>query len=264
MSEPELAGTPGPAAGKVARPKKFLPTERVGFAKQLELLRAYGILHDSGDTPVSVGKAGAMASLRESSASLPNAFFQDIGLLVKGGGGFTPAEEVVAYARAYAWEPATAAHKLRPLLEASWFGQALMPRLRMGPKEENQAITILAETVAAAPEFRPQLKTLLDYLQAAGSIEKEGSLIRVARSEQGAPQDEKSEPARQEPPPSNGSGRADFIQDSQAQVMRFNVSFDISMAEISRWPPDRISAFFSGIAAVMAAKGGIEKGGEGG
>jgi len=262
MTEPEAprnGSEASPAISKSPRPKKFLPTDRIGFPKQLEILRAYGVLYDSKHAPVAIVEAGGAAGLKESSAALPNAFFQEAGFLIKGAGGFMPAEEVISYARTHSWDEATAGHKLRPLVEAAWFGQTLLPQLKMGPKDEGQAIAILAEAVAAAPEYKPQLKTLLDYLLVAGSVERDGNLLRVARTGQAPSLEEKPDLLKQE---TSGSGRMDFTQD--AQVMRFNVSFDISMVEISRWPPDRITAFFSGIAQVMAAKGGIEKGGSGG
>jgi hypothetical protein len=41
-------------------------------------------------------------------------------------------------------------------------------------------------------------------------------------------------------------------------VIQFQVSVKVSMAELSGWSADRITAFFSGVAQVMAAKGKIE------
>ena len=41
----------------------------------------------------------------------------------------------------------------------------------------------------------------------------------------------------------------------------FNVNVQVDMAEFATWRPERISAFFRGIAEVLAAKADVEKGG---
>ena len=41
--------------------------------------------------------------------------------------------------------------------------------------------------------------------------------------------------------------------------MQFHVSVRVDMKEFSGWQPDRIAAFFGGIAQVLAAKGTVEK-----
>jgi hypothetical protein len=41
---------------------------------------------------------------------------------------------------------------------------------------------------------------------------------------------------------------------SSAGAMNFDISINVSMAEMRDWTPDRITAFFAGIAQVLAAK----------
>ena len=43
----------------------------------------------------------------------------------------------------------------------------------------------------------------------------------------------------------------------------FSVSVHVDMAEFGGWKPERINAFFRGIAEVLAAKADIERGGTG-
>ena len=42
-------------------------------------------------------------------------------------------------------------------------------------------------------------------------------------------------------------------------IVQFNVSVKVNMQEFAGWQPDRVAAFFNGIAQVLAAKGAIEK-----
>ena len=42
-------------------------------------------------------------------------------------------------------------------------------------------------------------------------------------------------------------------------LVQFAVSVRVDMAELSSWRPDRIAAFFAGIAQVLAAKGDVEQ-----
>ena len=42
-------------------------------------------------------------------------------------------------------------------------------------------------------------------------------------------------------------------------LVQFNVSVKVDMREFAGWAPERITAFFGGIAQVLAAKGSIEK-----
>lgn len=49
-----------------------------------------------------------------------------------------------------------------------------------------------------------------------------------------------------------------FTQAPEGKV-QFFVNINVDITEISRWSPDRIAAFFTGLAQVLAAKGSIEK-----
>lgn len=50
-----------------------------------------------------------------------------------------------------------------------------------------------------------------------------------------------------------------FRRDKTENVVSFDISVRVSMAEFATWRPERISAFFGGIASVLAAKGRIEE-----
>jgi hypothetical protein len=46
---------------------------------------------------------------------------------------------------------------------------------------------------------------------------------------------------------------------SASGAVAFQVSISVDMEEMSRWEPDRIAAFFSGLARVISAKKGLTK-----
>ena len=48
---------------------------------------------------------------------------------------------------------------------------------------------------------------------------------------------------------------SNFDQGNPEGLLQFAVNVRVDMAEIRTWRPDRIAAFFTGIAQVLAAKG---------
>ncbi|HEX5369511.1 MAG TPA: hypothetical protein VFY10_08865, partial [Dehalococcoidia bacterium] len=76
---------PAPAS----KPTKVLPTNRIAFPKQLDILRAFDAA--SGPPmhrPVSLADVAKIADLASQTLSLPNGFFIDVGLVRKVEGGF--------------------------------------------------------------------------------------------------------------------------------------------------------------------------------
>lgn len=184
------------------------------------------------------------------------------------GGGYSPSPEVVNYANAYEWQPELAAHKLAPVIEQSWFAQELKSKLSFRCLEESEALSDLANKVNATPEYKQNLRLLLDYMEIAGLIQREGSQIKAVKPTHqninAAPPQEKAAPANipdppREPHPPRPVVSTSFTQPTQG-VVQFHVSVKVDMSEFAGWSPERIAAFFGGIAQVLAAKGAIEKG----
>lgn len=248
-----------------SRPARVLPTERIAFAKQLELLRAYAAASGSAGKSVLPKDVAPLVKMSAATPSLASAFFQETGLLQRGENrGFIPSGEVRAYHRAHQWNPDTAAHRLASILATSWFAAALVPRLEMRAMEEKAAITVLAEASEAGPDYESQLRVLLEYLEASGIIERDGLLIRLAAAQQARP--DAPEPATRDTQPMSGEQQssATLVRtgfQSTEGIVQFHVDVRVDMAELSGWRPDRIAAFFSGLAQVLAAKGGVEEGG---
>jgi len=269
---------PAPIPGSADKPSKVLPTDRVRFEKQMDLLRAYAAVSGSANRAVTVGEVANVAKLNGSTVSLCNGFFVDVGFLDRApSGGFIPTNAVMQFQRAYAWNPDTAAEKLASKLAETWFMDRLRPKLAMGPLAVGEAVNDLADAASATKKYESQLYLLLDYLEAAGLIEREGDLIRTTIYVQDHPNARSNVPA-EFPVAStqrDSSVRAGTASSSPASPsptvpaapvvepgVNFTLTVNVSMAEIGTWAPARITAFFEGVAKALAAKNGAPQAGD--
>jgi hypothetical protein len=158
---------------------EVLPTRRIAFPKQLDLLRAYAALGTSGGS-VENQAVAELVGMSPATTSLANGFFLACGLIARAEGGVTPAPEVVRFQRAYQWSPETAPHELAPVLERMWFAQALQPPLALGPITDAKAMAILGSASGATKHRAAELRLLIDYLEASGLIARSDGHIRAA------------------------------------------------------------------------------------
>lgn len=271
---PDTQATPDAASTSTSvsdKPTKPLPTDRVGFQKQLALLRGYAALASQGASKIVTNPdVAALVKIHQSTSILAHPFFLDVGFLRKEGAGYVPAPEVLGYGKAFNWNAETAPQKLAPLLQKTWFASALLPRLVMGSLQEREAIEALADASGAGPKYEGQLKTVLEYLVIAGVVRRDGDTYRQA-----IPLQEEA-PVRTEPaaraeteddsrpiPVQREQGRGTSLSTAFSQapegVLRFNVDVSVDMKEFASWKPERISAFWAGIAQVLAAKAAVEQ-----
>jgi hypothetical protein len=252
-----------PAAAAVSKPTKYLPTDRITFTRQLDILRAWAAASGPLAKTVTNNDVSEIVKMQASTISMANAFFSSVGFLVKNENGFIPAPEVLAFLRNYEWSPESAPQKLAPLLLKSWFADALLNKLSFGAMSEDECIQNLADASAAGPDYRGQLKTLLDYLAAAGLIQRDGNLVKKGNSNMtaasAAASNETPTPAKQESPTPDLSKTMPSLFGTTEGQVQFNIAVKVSMGEFANWQADRIAAFFSGIAQVLAAKAKVEK-----
>jgi hypothetical protein len=186
-------GEQGGQGRKRQRPVQVLPTDRVSFQKQKDALKAYASKYEAASEPVTNAQVGALIGLNATTTGLMNNFFVETGLLEKVEGGFKPSEEVRDYLRAVQWEDEFPGKKLKPALSTTWFAKALLPPLSVGPKEQKEALQILAREANADRAYRPHLKILLEYLEFGGLIERDGEVVRATPPERSTPQAAKEE-----------------------------------------------------------------------
>lgn len=261
-----MTDTPSPekerSKPKKSKPTKPLPTDRLTLAKQLDILRAYAVASGPTAKAVTNDDVGNIVKIHPSTVSLNNSFFYELGFLQRGDKGYVPAPEVFEFNRSYEWNADIAPHKLAPIIARSWFGEVLIPKLSFRPMTEEDAIANLAEIAAAGPDYKSQLRLLIDYLQAASVVIRDGNQIKLAKG---------SSPPLEKP---LDNGLAD-TKEKQVKVppltitttptegvVQFHVSVKVDMKEFAGWEADRIAAFFNGIAQMLAAKSAIEKDGD--
>lgn len=131
----------------------------------------------------------------------------------------------------------------------------------MTPMEEEAAITTLGEKAGVGKEYRRNLQMLVEFVVASGLVQRDGSQLRLAGKPAPAATDtgSRTEASKSEPEPPNRSRVATVFTRTAEGAIHFNVSVKVEMAELATWPPQRINAFFNGIAAVMRAKAGVEQ-----
>ncbi|HEX4188964.1 MAG TPA: hypothetical protein VHY83_13800 [Solirubrobacteraceae bacterium] len=182
---------------------QILPTPRISFPKQLDLLRAYAAASGAAIKPVALNDVAPIVGMTSSTISLASPFFNSVGLVTRTGGGFVPADAVLSFAQMHQWDADKAGRELKGLLRGSWFAEALMPRLEFGPLPEEEALAHIAKAADATPKARAQLQTVLEYMQVAGLIERDGELVRAADgTAEAAPRRKSPEPptATDDPP----------------------------------------------------------------
>ena len=179
-SEPQdnqPTGSPGAKKSGNAKATRPLPTGRIAFPKQLELLRAYAIAGADGAV-VQNRKLAEMVGMNYKTTSLANAFFLDIGFIRRDEGGVLPAAELIAFQQSFQWDPERATWELAPIIKESWFAKALLAQLRLRPLSEKDAISTMAKVVTAGPNLTQELRMLLDYLEAANLILRDGGMVQ--------------------------------------------------------------------------------------
>src|SRR5947199_4851281 len=123
--------------------KIILPTDRISAPKQLDLLRGWAAASGPSNKPVTNEDVSAIVKMAPSTIQMANAFFVDLGFLQKSGPTYVPCAEVMSFNRAHEWNPENAPHKLATIVEQSWFGQAILPRLAFASISEREAIEAL-------------------------------------------------------------------------------------------------------------------------
>ena len=188
-SETQTPSVPRPAATPSRRERasltKTLPTDRITFDKQAEIVRAYAAVYAANDgQPVTNEQAGEIVGLSGSTISQSNAFFDDIGLVTRAetGGGFIPSAEVIEYNNACQWDESEARGKLRPIFEQAWFYRCLVPRLQLAPQPQTTCLALLASESKAQTEHNERLLNLIKFLELAGIVSTSGGNVSLLQN----------------------------------------------------------------------------------
>ena len=140
----------------------------------------------------------------------------------------------------------------------------MFPLLRFQARPEEEVISELGGHANAGTEYRAQLKTLIDYLEAANLVRRDNGSVRLVSAGAAPAAAQASEPAKRDASTETSENRdtrtlaTSFAQATQG-IINFHVDVRVDMAEFSDWSAERISAFFGGVAQILAAKSALEK-----
>ena len=238
------------------KPNKILPSGRIAFKGQIDLLKAYAVISGSERKPVSNKEVSDLTQVTNVTVSTANAFFADTNLLIKSAGKHIPSDEVFNYKQALDWDKETAGHSLAPILRKTWFADVLSKRLSFESLPEQKVIQILAEEASASKKYKSLFVMLLDYLQFAGIIKREKDMVHIMK--ENSLQQKRPPP---EPIPEKTPNKQPHIVQAPSlseSGVSFSVDIRVGMDELAGWSADRISAFFDGLAKVISAKGGLK------
>jgi hypothetical protein len=224
---------------------KVLPTDRVSFDKQKELIRAFAAEYAAnGGQPVTNDKAGELIGLSGSTISQTNGFFCDIGLVVRSDlGGFIPSPETVEYNTACQWSESEARAKLRPIIERTWFYRCLIPRLHISAQPTPVCLSVLANESKAQPEHNDRLVCLINYLELAGIVSESGGMVSLQQARPqlaNVPRDDKKplDVGRLNGEFSDQEENSFFLDKDKKRKVTLNCPLSISKAEyvrITKW-----------------------------
>lgn len=179
-TQPSAASGVSPMTRKKNKLSKTLPTDRIPFARQLEIIAAIPVAHEKAGGPITFKEVGAIIGMSEATLMQASAFFGDVGLIQRvEGGKFNHSPELQDYYRLHQFAPEKAWSKLAPIFERSWFGQEIVPRLKIRALEEKDALVCLAEASNAEKVHEAQLRLALEFLQRVGLISRDGNQLRL-------------------------------------------------------------------------------------
>jgi hypothetical protein len=275
---PGVEGEQGGEQGVPARPRaslprtsRPLPTDRLRFETQIEVLKALAITSDFGKRSVSGEELAAPLSLAPTTAGLNNAFFVDAALATKEGRGqYKPTAITNEFARKHSFDPRAAGIVLAQVLRETWFYTAVGQRLALRPATKAQVIEALAHAVGATKDRQVQLVNLLDWLGYAGLIDARGEQIVLTTANDEQVETPSSTPDLDPPrEPASGPGdtaAAGTTTDARRAarhatgepppnaVLSMSVDFALTADDLARLDADQIRALFQSVGEIMAIK----------
>ncbi len=262
---PPSPPTPPPAATRSPqrpRASKVLPTDRMKFDAQVELLRRYARISGAAKRAVTSEEVARAQGIATNTAALNNAFFVESGWLeTTGRGQHIATDALVTYNQRAQLDPANAKAATSLLAgpaRQSWYWKALEPYMQGGGLPKNEALVILSSDSDAGPEYKPQLENVLQWLQFVCLVRIEGDsllpgdglgLASESASRAAEPVQPVVEDHPMQPTPEHSKAEATERKDV---VLAFSVDFRLTASELASLSPDQIRALFEAVGAVAA------------
>lgn len=162
--------------------KHPLPSPRISFERQFEVLRAYVAASKDGKEAVGYNDFGKL-TVSPTNVSGNNKFFEHLTLIAKAEGApgkYVPTKDAIQICKDFAWKKEDNVRSiLADLISRSWFGESAKTLLATrGRVTENDLLAQLGYDSGADPEkHMASLKVLVEYLKFSGLIRLEDGLF---------------------------------------------------------------------------------------
>lgn len=257
-----------------ARPKRGLPTDRMHFDRQVEVLRTFGRLSGANKRPVDSSDVAGVMGVTAATAGLSTRFFVEAGWLEQPQKGkYAATDALLEYTRSPRDDESSeceAATWLAETVVNSWSWAALKPLLvnrRSVPKRDAQMVLI--REAGAEQGHKGQIDNLLAWLDFAGLITVDQDTVALApegheNGEAGSGVNAPEEAENDQPPaPEREEGQATGRNavsgpttgqqaGEQPVVLSFHFSVQMTAADLACLDAEQIRAVYEGVGSVAA------------
>lgn len=206
-------------------------------------------------------------------AGLNNAFFTEAGWVEKSGRGeYKPTAEASAFVQKFGFSETEAAACLAPAMKRSWYFTEIASELEAGPMPIDSAVKVLAQIAGAGVEYRPQLVSVIDWLEYVGLVVVADGVVQLGQRDvqDREPQERKpSAPgatvAEKRSAPAGGSDAGTTTEDRQNGGVQgvptlLSLSFDLALTadDLQKLSAEQIKTLFEAVGAVAAVRASLE------
>ncbi len=219
---------------------------------------------------------GAHMRISSATAPLNNAFFLDRGLLEKAGkGAYKPTKIALDFQRKWTFDKAAAPAILAPAMQKdSWFYNAVVEKLEIGPTTRETMIDVLSSLAETDAAYATQYGFLLEWLADAGLITMEDGNIAVA---DGVTPAQPAEAPTTSTPSTNRPSEAitaePLVQTAvppatapapttsrEAAVVSISIDVQATASDLAKLTGEQIASLFAGVGQIAAIKAALEVG----
>jgi hypothetical protein len=276
IAPPGGTGSDGATAERArrgVRSQRALPTDRMEFETQVQVLKAYAIASRNGREIVTGEDLARHVSVGEDTARLNNRFLAESGLIVaEQRGAYKPVEAVLEFSRKLGFGQPNPGHTLASVVRNTWYFEAVTDRLEMGPPSRNELIMALADVAGAEAHHRRKLDNIIDWLEYVGLVSIVDDTVRLGDVEQadasrdvadadgraaGDTLESGASPHAERPivpPPVPVPAAAPAAADPDPMVLSINVSLNLSRDSVSALTTEQLNTLLKGVGAVAQIK----------
>jgi len=249
------------------KPEYALPTDRLSFQKQLEVLKAFAVGSQNATQPVGAKKLASLTHIGYATAPLNNIFYFETGLITRAKKGlYLPTPPTLEFARRVSFSTANAGEALTTTFENTWFYKAVVERLAMGSATKPTIVEALARTASADASYATQFGTLLDWLAYVGLItigdDENVALVKGAEIGGGEPGLRGAEwrgttPGQIAPSKSEEPTTAPIVE--SPTVLAISIELALTVDDLAKLSAEQVSELFKGAGQVASVKAALVK-----